>query len=64
MQRIKEKDRFSIIVLFTLKSTMFNIIIRAFVRDLANANVKLKITRTIIIINRSLRITYNLVKKI
>jgi hypothetical protein len=44
MQRIKEKDRSLIIVLFTLKSTMFNTIIRTFVRNLANANVKLKIT--------------------
>jgi hypothetical protein len=42
---------------------MLNIIIRAFIRDLANANIKLKITRTIIIIDWLLKVIYNLVKK-
>lgn len=42
---------------------MFNIIIRVFVRSLANANVKLKITRAIITINRLLKVIYNLIKE-
>ncbi len=42
---------------------MLNTIIRTFIRDLANANVKLKIIRTIITIDRLLKVTYNLVEK-
>jgi len=47
-----------------LKSTILDTIIRAFVKDLTNANIKLKIIRTIIAIDRLLKVTYNLVEKI
>ena len=47
-----------------MKSTILDTIIRAFVKDLTNANIKLKITRTIIAIDRSLKVTYNLIEKI
>jgi len=51
MQRIKEKDQSLIIIFFTLKLTMLNIIIWAFVKGLANINIKLKIIQTIITID-------------
>ena len=42
---------------------MLDTIIRAFVRELTNANIRLKITRAIITIDRLLKITYNLTKE-
>jgi len=63
MQRIKKKNRFLIIIFFTLKLIIFNIIIQTFVRALTNANIKLKIIRTIIIIDRLLKVIYNLIKE-
>jgi len=52
-----------IFIYFILKLIIFNIIIRIFVKDLTNINIRLKITRTIIAIDRLLKIIYNIIEK-
>jgi len=49
--------------LLTFEFAMLNIVIRAFVRDLANSNVRIKITWAIVTIDRFLKVIYNLIKK-
>lgn len=43
---------------------MLNIILRIFIRGFNNYKIRKKITRDIILINRSLYIIYNLIEKV
>ena len=63
MQRIDVKNRsitISIVVdtLSLLESTMLNIILKAFIRDLSNQKIKKKIIKNMIAANKSLRFIY------
>ena len=46
-----------------LESTILDIILRSFIRDINDHEIRKKVTRNIIIINRSLRFVYNLIEK-
>ena len=63
MQRIDIRNRsiiISIVVdtLSLLESTMLNIILKAFIRDLSNQKIKKKIIKNMIAANKSLRFIY------
>ena len=65
MQRVDAKNRSSIVdfVLILLKSIMLNIILRVFIKDLTNIEVRKKVTRDMTFTNRSLKTIYQLTEK-
>ena len=66
MQRINAKNKFvfaAAIILILLEFAMLNIILRAFIRDLLNFEIRKKIIKNMISSNRSLRTIYQLTKK-
>ncbi len=50
-------------ILFFLKSTMLNIILRTFIRELFESEIRREATRDMISSDRSLRIIYQLIEK-
>ena len=48
---------------FLFESTMFNIILRFFIRDIDDYEIRKKAIKDITVINRSFRFVYNLVEK-
>ena len=67
MQRINAKNKFAFvaaIILILLEFAMLNIILRAFIKDLLNFEIRKKITKNMISSNRSLRTIYQLAKEI
>lgn len=68
MQRINIKNRFIIIQitisLFTLEAIMFNIIFRAFLKGFNNHDIRKKIIRDMISIDRSFYMIYNFAEKV
>ena len=64
MQRIDDKNRFFTIVFNILKSIMFDIIMKTFIKNIIDSNVKKKTIKKLTTIDRFLKITYNFAKKI
>lgn len=66
MQRVDIRDRFISLVidesLFLLKKVIFKSIIRLFLKDLTNFDVRCKIIKNLAFTNSSLRDIYNLIK--
>jgi hypothetical protein len=69
MQRVDARDRFVQnlyafeFILFFLKSIMLNIILRTFVRELFESEIRREATREMISSDRSLKIIYQLIEK-
>ena len=68
MTRIEVKNRSMLIftlvdIFFLLKAAMLNIILRAFIRNLLNFEIKKKVTKNIINFDRSLRFIYRMIEK-
>jgi hypothetical protein len=67
MQRADVRDRSNLhadeFILFSLKSVMLNIILRAFIRDLIDSEIRREVTREMISFDRSLKIIYQLIEK-
>ena len=66
MQRINVKNKFAFVVaiIFILfEFVMLNIILRAFIKNLLNFEIRKKIIKNMISSNRSLRTIYQLAKK-
>ena len=63
MQRVEIKDRASIITLILLESIMLNIILRVFIRDLFDSEIRKKTTRDMTSSDKSLKIIYQLIEK-
>ena len=63
MQRVKSKNRFLTIALNIFESIMLNIIMRAFVKNIIDFDVKKKAIKNLIAIDRFLKVIYNLAKK-
>ena len=62
---VKDKPVLMFAITFILfKSTMLDIILRSFIRNIDNHKIRKKITRNIIIINRFFYFIYNLIEKI
>ncbi len=70
MQRIDARDRsqsslahVSDFILFSLESVMLDIILRAFIRELFDSEIRRETTRDMISSNRSLKTIYQLIEK-
>jgi hypothetical protein len=69
MQRIDVKDRSSSIshvdefILSFFKSVMLDIILRAFIRELFDSEIRREVTREMISFDRSFKIIYQLIEK-
>ena len=66
MQRINAKNKSAFVVTITLilfEFAMLNIILRAFIKDLLNSEIRKKTTKDMISSNRSLRTIYQLAEK-
>ena len=62
---VKDKPVLMFAITFILfKSTMLDIFLRSFIRNIDNHKIRKKITRNIIIINRFFYFIYNLIEKI
>ena len=51
------------IILFLFESTMLDIILRFFIRNIDDYNIRKEVTRDMVIINRFLRFVYNLIEE-